>query len=331
MRARSLGSAGLPVSPLGLGLAALGRPGYVNLEHASDLAGATEPAALERRAHQVLDAAYDAGVRYVDVARSYGKGEEFLASWLGRRGLAPRSVTIGSKWGYAYTANWRADAAVHEEKEHSLERLEQQLAESRALLGEHLALYQIHSATEESGVLERADVLERLARERDRGLAIGLSVTGPRQSETIRRAIDVEIGGRKLFATVQATWNLLEPAAGKALAEAHARDIGVIVKEGLANGRLTARNDDPSFAAKRAVLARAAADRGTTIDVLALAVVSSRPFVDVVLSGASTVEQLRSNLGAIDLDLTGEIDELIACIAEPAPRYWETRARLPWT
>lgn len=331
MRIRTLGSTGLEVTPLGLGLAALGRPGYVNLEHANDLAGATSPAALAARTHAVLDAAYGAGIRYFDAARSYGRAEEFLADWLRRRGLVPGAVSVGSKWGYAYTANWRTDADVHEEKEHSAARLERQLGESRALLGESLGLYQIHSATEESGVLERWPVLERLARERDQGLAIGLSVTGPRQSETIRRAIDVEIGGRPLFATVQATWNLLEPSAGEALAEAHDRGFGIIVKEGLANGRLTARNVVSEFAAKRALLERAAAVHGTTLDGLGLAAAVSRPFVDVVLSGAATVDQLQSNLGALEVELGDELEALLARVAEPAAEYWQTRARLPWS
>jgi len=56
---------------LGLGMAALGRPGYVTLNHATDLGGELDPAAMERHAHQVLDAAYQVGVRYYDMARSY--------------------------------------------------------------------------------------------------------------------------------------------------------------------------------------------------------------------------------------------------------------------
>jgi aryl-alcohol dehydrogenase-like predicted oxidoreductase len=37
MDMRSLGVTGLSVSRIGLGLAALGRPGYINLGHASDI------------------------------------------------------------------------------------------------------------------------------------------------------------------------------------------------------------------------------------------------------------------------------------------------------
>ena len=92
------------MSRVGLGLAALGRPGYINLDHGGDLAEGTGVESMQRHAWAVLDAAYDAGVRYFDAARSYGRAEAFLASWLGRRALAPAAVTVGSKWGYTYTA-----------------------------------------------------------------------------------------------------------------------------------------------------------------------------------------------------------------------------------
>lgn len=93
------------MTPLGLGLAALGRPGYINLGHAEDLGRQRDVAKMEARAHVVLNAAYDAGVRYFDAARSYRRAESFLGSWL--RSRKPADVTIGSKWGYTYTAAWR--------------------------------------------------------------------------------------------------------------------------------------------------------------------------------------------------------------------------------
>src|SRR5512132_737014 len=133
-----MGRTGLPVTRLGLGLAALGRPGYINLGHGDDLGARKDVAALEREAHAVLDAAYDGGIRYFDAARSYGKAEAFLASWLERRALPPGAVTVGSKWGYTYTAGWRVDAEHHEVKDLSVTTLKRQLAESRALLGSHL-------------------------------------------------------------------------------------------------------------------------------------------------------------------------------------------------
>ncbi|HSQ00495.1 MAG TPA: aldo/keto reductase, partial [Candidatus Dormibacteraeota bacterium] len=277
-----LGRSGLPVSRFGLGLAALGRPGYINLGHADDLHRDYRVGAMREAAAAVLDAAHAGGIRYVDAARSYGRAEAFLAAWLARRGHPPGSITIGSKWGYAYTAEWRVDAERHEIKDHSRGVFARQLDESRALLGSHLQLYQIHSATLDSGVLDDADLLRALAVARDGGLAIGLSLSGPRQADTLRRALAVRIDGAPLFSTVQATWNLIERSAGEALRATHDAGLGVIVKEGLANGRLTARNRDPD---QRQRLQRAAERAGASIDALALAAVLAQPFADVVLSG----------------------------------------------
>jgi aryl-alcohol dehydrogenase-like predicted oxidoreductase len=317
MRA-SLGGTGLAVSPIGLGLAALGRPGYITLGHDRDLAGHTDERSLELAMHAVLDAAYGGGVRYFDAARSYGKAEAFLASWLVSRGVRPDEVTVGSKWGYTYTAGWRVDAPVPEVKELSIATLCRQYPESRKLLGANLRLYQIHSATLESGVLDDPAVLDELARLRATGLAIGLTVTGPRQAETMERALELNA-----FDVVQATWNLLERSAASALAAAHDAGVGVIVKEALANGRLTARG---------AVLelADCAQRVGATPDAFALAAALSQPWADVVLSGAATPTALRSNLAALTLELPIELLDELDRLREEPTQYWRARAELPW-
>lgn len=324
---RTLGSTGLTVTRLGLGLAALGRPGYINLGHGEDVGSNRSEQALEARAHAVLDAAWRAGLRYVDAARSYGRAEAFLASWLARRGLAPGALSVGSKWGYTYTAGWRVEAERHEVKEHSLANLERQLRESRALLGAHLGLYQIHSATLESGVLEDGAVLDALARLRDGGLAVGLSLSGPAQGETLRRALQVRRGGSLLFSCVQATWNLLEPSAGRVLSEAHAAGLGVILKEVVANGRLTARN--PSLR-ELGALREVCEATGATPDAVAIAAALAQPWADVVLSGAADVAQLQSHLRALSLALPAGAAQGLAALAEPPARYWARRAALPW-
>ena len=63
---------------------------------------------------------------------------------------------VSSKWGYTYTADWAVDATVHEIKDHSAAALARQWPETDALLGPWLRLYQVHSATIESGVLDDA-------------------------------------------------------------------------------------------------------------------------------------------------------------------------------
>jgi aryl-alcohol dehydrogenase-like predicted oxidoreductase len=330
MEFRRLGRTGRAVSRLGLGLAALGRPGYINLGHADDLGHDYAVEGMRQRTCEVLDAAWRGGVRYFDVARSYGRGEEFLAGWLSSRRIAAGDVTVGSKWGYTYTAAWQVEARHHEIKQHSVEVLRRQIEESRILLGPHLRLYQIHSATLESGVLENRAVLDELARLRDEGLVIGLTLSGARQSDTLHRALEIEIDGRRLFDVVQATWNLLEPSAGAALAEASAAGLGVIIKEALANGRLTARNRAPDFESRRAALSRAAASLATTIDAVALAAALAQPWADVVLSGAATVPQLESNLRATQVSWNADVAGHLAALAESPRAYWATRAELSW-
>jgi aryl-alcohol dehydrogenase-like predicted oxidoreductase len=298
-----LGSTGLVVSRIGLGLAALGRPAYINLGRARDFGSERSVADLEQRCHDMLDAAYAEGVRYVDAARSYGMAENFLGTWLKSRNPPRDRITVGSKWGYAYTGSWRLDAPVHEVKDLSIDTLRRQIVESRSLLGDRLQLYEIHSATIESKVLENTDVLRELARLRSSGLVIGLTVTGPNQADVIRRALQVDVDGVNPFQVVQATWNLLERSAGDALAEAKAAGWGVIIKEALANGRL--------------------ADQ----DVLALAAALSQPWADVVLSGAVTREQLESNLQSINV-VREPADW--PDIAESPTEYWARRSTLAW-
>ena len=323
MQPRTLGSTGLVVTPIGLGLAALGRPAYITLGRERDLGEDRSVSALERRCHDMLDAAREAGVRYVDAARSYGLAEQFLASWLTRRRIPEGAITIGSKWGYTYTGDWTLDAAVHERKDLSLEALQRQLGESRALLADRLNLYQIHSATIESGVLDDRRVLSELARLRSEGLAIGLSVSGPRQAEVIRRALAVDVDGINPFQSVQATWNLLERSAGPALAEARAQGLGVIVKESLANGRLTDLHSGDELVPPR----QQAHAFGTTLDALAVSAVLSQPWVDVVLSGAVTPAQLDSHSSALNLP-TNEDDW--PEITEPPDAYWKRRGTFRW-
>lgn len=330
MKLNPLGSTRHRVSPIGLGLAALGRPGYINIGHAADLENNYDVEAMEARAHAALDLAYEKGVRYFDAARSYGRAEEFLGSWLKRRGLSPEAVVVGSKWGYTYTAGWQVDAQTHEVKEHSPTVLQRQWHESQSNLGLYLDLYQIHSATIESGVLENNKVLAGLARLKNDGIAIGLSVSGPRQGEVIEQSLKLEVDGVRLFDCVQATWNLLEKSAGAALAMAREIGIGVIIKEALANGRLTDRNREPAFAPKLVKLEREAQRLRTTVDGIALAAVLAQPWVDVVLSGAATIEHLQSNLRAVEVIWDEEAALELNALSQSQEDYWQTRSELRW-
>ena len=330
MQLQPFGNTGLSVSPIGIGLAALGRPGYITLSHSQDIAD-TDVAKMEQHAHRVLDAAWDAGIRYYDAARSYGRAEEFLSSWLKSRNIAGEEVVVGSKWGYTYTADWQIDAETHEVKEHSLPVLDRQWEETRTFLGTHLDLYQVHSATLRSGILENGDVHQRLWQLKDNGTRIGLSLSGTGQSETLLKALEIRDGNRLLFDAVQATWNVLEPSVGSALQTAYDHGLGIIIKEVVANGRLTALNaENPDFADQYAILKQQADRLNTTIDAIAIAAALNQSWQAVVLSGAARVEHLQSNVKAVNVIWDDEAAQALSTLAETPDDYWQTRSNLAW-
>ncbi|MET9011015.1 aldo/keto reductase [Streptomyces olivaceoviridis] len=317
-----LAAATTPTCHIGLGLAAVGRPGYINLGRDEDLGQDRSVEALRTRTHELLDAAYAQGVRYFDAARSYGRSEEFLADWLGAHPEAD-DVVVGSKWGYTYTAGWSTDAERHEVKDHSLATYERQRAETDALLGDRLDLYQIHSVTPDSPALTDKDLHARLAEAAAQGLTVGFSTSGPAQADAIRAALAVTVDGEPLFRTVQSTYNALEASAGPALAEAHDAGLTVIVKEGMANGRLAGPHAPEAL--------KAVADAsGMGCDAVALAWILRRPWAGVVLSGAATVPQLVSNLHAPAVDLDEDQLARLDTLAEDPRAYWERRGELPW-
>ena len=312
---------------IGIGLAAVARPAYITAGRARDLGGQRGVDDLRARTWAVLDAAVAEGVTYVDVARSYGRAEEFLAGWLAARPGA--RVTVGSKWGYRYVGQWRTEAEVHEVKDHSLAAFVQQRDETLALLGGRLHVYHVHSATLVTGVLDDRRLHEELARLRDAGVAVGVSTSGPEQAAAVRRALEVEVGGAPLFTSVQSTWNVLETSVAPALAEAAGAGAAVLVKEPVANGRLVPGSDDPSPGVRR--VAALAAELGVGEDVLALAAALAQPWTTRVLSGAVTPEQVRSNTVAADVVLPPGVLDQLAELAEDPGDYWGARSRRAWS
>ncbi|MCD2186825.1 aldo/keto reductase [Actinomycetospora soli] len=299
-----------------LGLAALGRPTYVNVGRDGVHRSVDELRAL---AHATLDAAWAAGVRRVDAARSYGRAEEFLAGWLATDAARRRDCVVSSKWGYRYTAGWDPDAKVHEVKEHTLAHLRSQWAETRAVLGVP-DLYQVHSLTTDSPLFDDGPLQAALAELRDDGVRLGFSTSGPDQPDAVRRGLALEVGGAPLFTAVQSTWNLLETSVGPALADAHDAGALVLVKEGVANGRLVV---DPP-----APLGRVAATHGVGADAVALAAIAAQPWADVVLCGAAGPGQLRSNLAPVSL--TDDDLAALDALATPAGEYWTARRAMAW-
>jgi aryl-alcohol dehydrogenase-like predicted oxidoreductase len=330
-------------SRLGLGLAAIGRPAYITTGRAKDLGEGADRSvdALRARAHKLLDAAWWLGIRYIDAARSYGFAEQFLGSWLAAHPGYRDELTIGSKWGYEYTGDWQLDAPQQERKEHSLAMFDRQWAQTLEALGTEPDLYLVHSLTMDSPALDDSALLDRLRALRDSGVRVGFSTSGPQQAAVIERALGL---ADSPFSAVQSTWNLLEPSVGDALAAANDAKWLVVVKEVLANGRLTNRGaeagagsgegsaegsgEGPVPDAAAAAAAALAAEDGQRLDGFAIGAAVAHPWADIVLTGAVTRKQLKQNLDARAPSLD---EERLATLAVPAEEYWAARAARPWS
>ncbi len=272
---------------------------------------------MRKRTHAMLDAAWARGIRFIDAARSYGRAEEFLGSWLADHPERRAELTIESKWGYDYVGGWRMDADVHERKDHSLGMFERQWPETLAALGAAPDLYLVHSLTPESPALGDSALLDRLRALAAAGVRLGVSTSGPRQAEALDAAREL---ADSPFSAVQATWNLLEPSAEPALARAHEEGWFVVVKEAVANGRLAPAGE---------AAAGALADRdGQSLDAFAIGAARARSWCDLVLSGAVTPEQLDSNLASREPSTDASA---LTALAENPAAYWSARSRRAWT
>jgi hypothetical protein len=161
----------LPVSRLGLGLAALGRPGYINLGHGDDLGAQKDVAtsSARRTPSSTPRTTADPLLRRRPLVRQGGGVPRLLAR---AARLGPGTVTVGSKWGYTYTAGWRVDAEVHEVKDLSLATLRGSSPRAEPCSASSPPLPDPLGDARERRA-RGPGVLDELARLRETGLAIG--------------------------------------------------------------------------------------------------------------------------------------------------------------
>ena len=192
---------------LGLGTAAIGRPVYINLKQDTSEEAFSLPK-FKEKGLEVLENAYVNGVRYFDTSPGYGIAEELMVGWLKEKN--DPSIIVSTKWGYTYVANFDPNAKVHEVKEHSLANLNKQWEYSKQLLP-YLKVYQIHSATLDTGVLENTEVLKRLhTLKKEYNITIGLTTTGDNQTEVLEKALAIQVENEYLFQSFQCTYNVLD-------------------------------------------------------------------------------------------------------------------------
>ena len=312
---------------IGLGLAVLGRPEYINIRTDNSIDKSKE--AFKKNAFSVLNEAYNFGVRYFDTAPSYGKGEVFLQEWNEVNNHS--DVILGTKWGYTYVANWELGFdGKHEVKEHSLEKLKEQWEVSKQMLP-NLKYYQVHSATFESGILENQDVLKQLYQiKKETGLHVGITTSGANQKEVIASALKVRFNNEALFDSFQVTYNVFEQSAFAILTDVLKQGKAVIIKEALANGRVFQNEKFQHYSKTYNILKKLSNKYDVGIDAIALRFVIDNLSPTYVLSGASNSEQLKENMKAMTFELSSTELNMLKSLYTSPEFYWQERSILSW-
>lgn len=311
---------------IGLGTAAIGRPQYINIRNEKPIEFDLEN--FKKNGYKILDSAFEQGIRYFDTAPGYGLAEQLLIDWV--KSKNDDSIEIATKWGYAYVANFDHQASVHEVKDHSLSQLLKQWEVSKQLFP-HLSTLQIHSATFDTGILENQEVLEKLAELKNtHNILIGLTSTGDNQVDVLTKALDIKVNGKNLFEIFQVTYNILDQSLLAILDLIKKNNGRIVIKEALANGRIFPNEKYPHYQKMYSSLEYLSKKYAVGIDAIALQFCyqTINPFI--ILSGASTNNQLEQNLKTNHFELLEEEITLLKSFNINPINYWAERKKLAW-
>ncbi len=312
---------------IGLGTAAIGRPLYINVRQNTDEKPFSLPK-FKENGLQVLEDAYSNGIRFFDTSPGYGLAEQLLIDWLKKKG--DPDIIVSTKWGYTYVANFDPNAIEHEVKEHSIEKLNNQWKFSKMLLP-HLKVYQIHSATLDTGVLENKEVLSRLHEiKKVHNITIGLTTTGNNQTEILEKGLSIEVENEKLFQSFQCTFNILDQSVFKYANKLQNISGPFIIKEALANGRLIPNNRYSNYFLLYDFLMKLADQYKVGTDAVAMRYCIDKFQNAKVLSGADNCVHLRANLLANQFSLTQDELEKLDSFRIESTEYWLERKSLQW-
>jgi 1-deoxyxylulose-5-phosphate synthase len=278
MRRNRLGGSDLIVSEIGLGCMSLG--------------------VEDEKALAIIHEAMEHGINFLDTADLYdaGRNEELVGKAIKHR---RSEVIVATKVGNRRMPGkegWTWDpskAYIHRAVRDSLRRLGT----------DYIDLYQLHGGTIEDPIEETIEAFEELKRE---GLIRHYGIS------SIRPNVIREYVNRSGIVSLMSQYSMLDRRPEEeTLPILASRGIGLIARGPLAGGVLTAGGDvkteqergylDYSTGAglrevRRQLLELAGDSR--SLEQLAIRYVLSDPAVSVALPGASSLEQLRSNLAA---------------------------------
>ncbi len=215
MDRRPLGRTGLNITPIGFGAFKIGRNQKIKYAQSYDLPGDDATATL-------LAAILDVGINYIDTAPAYGISEERLGCLLPNHG---RDCIISTKVGETFDdgqSHYAFDApSITASIERSRERLNR----------EQLDCVFIHSDGRDLEIQNNTDIVATLQRLKDAGLirAIGFSGKTPAGATLALNWADA----------IMVEYHLNDTSHDSIMREARERQIGVVVKKGLASGELS--------------------------------------------------------------------------------------------
>ena len=272
----NLGNTGLEVTRLGLGLAEISRQ---------------ERSGVVVSAEQVLDAALDGGINFLDTAACYSSTEELIGRTVARR---RDEYILASKCGHAVgeaTGDSWTSEVVAESIDRSLVRMDT----------DHLDLIQLHSCSLD--ILKRGEVIEPLLAAKQAGKTRFVGYSG--DNEAAEWAV-----ASGIFDTLQTSFNLVDQSARKGLlAQAKEKGMGIIIKRPVANGVWRKDGSPHSYAdeyAKRAeAMGRLRPVPGAPEDPVLLAVgfVYAHPEVETAIVGTHNPAHLVSNIEMVEKHL----------------------------
>jgi aryl-alcohol dehydrogenase-like predicted oxidoreductase len=315
MEYRVLGRTGVRVSPLCLGAMMFGDWG--NQDHDDSV--------------RIIHRALDAGINFIDTADVYSRGEseEIVGKALkGRRDRVVLATKVHGVMGDGPNEQGNSRAWIIQECDASLRRLGT----------DWIDLYQVHRWDEETAHEETLGALSDLVRA-GKVRYVGSSTFPP--SEIVAAQWTAQKRGLERYVCEQPPYSMLvRGVEAEVLPVCQEYGMGVIPWSPLAGGWLTGRwrkgQDVPTSTRAHRIpgrydlslpqnqrkleaadaFAQLAEEAGMTLIHLALAFVINHPAVTAAIVGPRTMEQLESQLGAVDVKLDGalldRIDEIVA-------------------
>jgi len=273
----------------------------------------------ERSSFAVLDAYVDGGGNFIDTADTYSVGgsESILGRWMSTRKNRDRVILatkVGSHMGNDPNAHGLSRRYILEEVETSLKRLQ----------SDYIDLYQAHRDDQNTPLDETMAAFHDLVQQ-GKVRYVGASNYS---AARLREALQVsDQHGYVRYETLQPPYNLVNRAVYEGELEALCLEqgLGVITYSSLASGFLSGKyrsgKDLPSSPRAKGIqerymnekgfrvleqLDRVAAAHHATVAQVALAWIMARPGITAAIASATSAEQVRELLGAVELSLKEE-------------------------